>query len=231
MVKWNRRHWVGLSPNGISHQKPNHYGDMVKIGWANRRNLPYAKKILQQGVCDGCALGVAGFHDWTIDGVHLCMTRLKLLETNTADAFDPSLLEDAEPLRTKSGAELRALGRLGYPMRRRRGDPGFTRITWDEALDAVAAAIRRAGGDRTAIYLTSRGLTNESYYVAGKAARAMGVASIDSAARVCHAPSTLGLKQTIGVAASTCSLQDVIETDLVVLWGANVANNQPVFTK
>jgi molybdopterin-dependent oxidoreductase alpha subunit len=26
-------------------------------------------------------------------------------------------------------------------------------------------------------------------------------------------------------------LQDVLETDLIVLWGANVANNQPVFTK
>jgi molybdopterin-dependent oxidoreductase alpha subunit len=59
----------------------------------------------------------------------------------------------------------------------------------------------------------------------------MGVANIDSAARTCHAPSTIGLKSTIGVAASTCSLQDVLETDVVVLWGANVANNQPVFTK
>src|SRR5215211_1387697 len=204
---------------------------MVKVGWANRRNLPYAKKILQQGVCDGCALGVAGFHDWTIDGVHLCMTRLKLLETNTASAFAPELLADVASLTAKTGAELRALGRLAYPMRRRRHEPGFRRISWDEALDVVADGIRRAGGDRTAIYLTSRGLTNESYYVAGKAARAMGVASIDSAARVCHAPSTLGLKATVGVAAATCSLQDVIETDLVVLWGANVANNQPVFTK
>ena len=59
----------------------------------------------------------------------------------------------------------------------------------------------------------------------------MGVANIDSAARTCHAPSTVGLKQTIGVAASTCSMQDVLDTDLVVLWGTNVANNQPVFTK
>ena len=59
----------------------------------------------------------------------------------------------------------------------------------------------------------------------------MGIASIDSAARVCHAPSTVGLKETIGVAASTCSLQDVIESDLVVLWGTNPANNQPVFMK
>jgi molybdopterin-dependent oxidoreductase alpha subunit len=227
----NRRLWAGLAPNGIGQQKPNHYGEMAKVAWANRRNLSYAWKVLSQGVCDGCALGVAGFHDWTIDGVHLCTTRLKLLEVNTADPFDPSLLADVSTLAGRSGAELRALGRLGHPMRRRRGEPGFTRIPWDEALDAVAEAIDRAGGDRTAIYLTSRGLTNETYYVAGKAARAMGVANIDSAARVCHAPSTLGLKATIGVAASTCSLQDVIETDLVVLWGANVANNQPVFTK
>ena len=43
-----------------------------------------------------------------------------------------------------------------------------------------------------ALYLTSRGITNETYYVAGKAARAMGIASVDSAARVCHAPSTVG---------------------------------------
>ena len=116
-------------------------------------------------------------------------------------------------------------------MRRRRGEPGFTPISWDEALDAVADGIRTAGGDRTAIYLTSRGITNEVYYAAAKAARAMGVASIDSAARTCHAPSTVGLKQTIGVAASTCSMQDVLESDLIVLWGTNVANNQPVFTK
>ena len=59
----------------------------------------------------------------------------------------------------------------------------------------------------------------------------MGVANIDSAARTCHAPSTVGMRQTIGVAASTCSMQDVLDTDLVVLWGTNVANNQPVFTK
>src|SRR5205823_6697381 len=60
---------------------------------------------------------------------------------------------------------------------------------------------------------------------------AMGVASVDSAARVCHAPSTVALKETIGAAATTCSFVDVIETDLVVLIGANPANNQPVFMK
>ncbi len=223
--------WVGLSPNGIGQQKPNHYLDMATVAWDNRAHPRYAWDVLRKGVCDGCALGVAGFHDWTIDGVHLCTTRLKLLELNTADAFDPALLADVGPLEGRSGEELRRLGRLGHPMRRRRDEPGFRPVPWDEALDVLAGAIRTAGGERTALYLTSRGITNETYYVAGKAARAMGVAGVDSAARVCHAPSTLGLKASIGVAASTCSLQDVIESDLIVIWGANPANNQPVFMK
>ncbi|MCX7621215.1 MAG: FdhF/YdeP family oxidoreductase [Acidimicrobiales bacterium] len=223
--------WAGYSPNGIGQQKPHHYREMVRAIWDNRAHLKYAWDVLTKGVCDGCALGVAGLHDWTIDGVHLCTTRLRLLELNTADAFDPAVLADVELLRHRGDDQLRGLGRLGYPMRRNRGEQGFRRITWDEALDAVAAGLHRAGGERSALYLTSRGLTNETYYVAGKAARAMGINSVDSAARVCHAPSTVALKQTIGVAASTCSLRDVLEADLVVIWGANPANNQPVFMK
>ncbi|MFP4514350.1 MAG: molybdopterin-dependent oxidoreductase, partial [Acidimicrobiales bacterium] len=223
--------WAGLAPNGIGQQKPDHYREMAEVALDNLAHPKRALDILRKGVCDGCALGVAGFHDWTIDGVHLCTTRLRLLDLNTADPLDPAILADAEVLRTRTGEELRGLGRLGHPMRRRRGDRGFHRISWDEALDALAGGIAAAGGDRSALYLTSRGLTNETYYVAGKAARAMGIASVDSAARVCHAPSTLGLKASIGVAASTCSLIDVIESDLVVLWGSNPANNQPVFMK
>jgi molybdopterin-dependent oxidoreductase alpha subunit len=222
---------VGLSPNGIGQQKPNHFLEMAKVVWENRRHPVYAWRVLSRGVCDGCALGVSGFHDWTIDGVHLCTTRLKLLAVNTADELDPAVLRDVATLSGRSGAELRALGRLGRPLRRRSGEAGFTPISWDEALTTVAGGIARAGGERTALYVTSRGVTNEVYYVAGKAARAMGIASVDSAARLCHAPSTVALKETIGAAATTCSFADVLESDLIVLIGANPANNQPVFMK
>jgi molybdopterin-dependent oxidoreductase alpha subunit len=228
---WDRSRWVSIRPNGAGLQKPHHYRDMAKVAWANRRHPKYALDVITKGACDGCALGVAGLHDWTMDGVHLCTTRLNLLRLNTADPFDHGLLGDVAALRRRSATELRELGRLAHPMRRRRGEPGFRRIRWDEALEVLAGALRAAPPERTALYLTSRGITNETYYVAGKAARAMGIAGIDSAARVCHAPSTVGLKDTIGVAASTCSIQDVLETDLVVLWGTNPANNQPVFMK
>jgi molybdopterin-dependent oxidoreductase alpha subunit len=223
--------WAGLSPNGIGQQKPHHLREMVEAAWDSRAHPLYAWQVLTRGVCDGCALGVAGLHDWTIEGIHLCTTRLRMLELNLADPFDPALLSDITPLEGRSGAQLRRLGRLGHPMRRRRGERGFSALSWEDALVYIGAAIGRSSPDRIAFYLTSRGLTNETYYTAAKAVRALGSANIDSAARVCHAPSTLGLKQTIGVAAATCSLRDVVETDLVVLWGTNPANNQPVFLK
>ncbi|MFZ8822160.1 MAG: hypothetical protein ACO2Y6_08300, partial [Ilumatobacteraceae bacterium] len=59
-------------PNGIGLVKPNHYGEMLRTVWANRRNLKYGWNVLTKGACDGCALGVAGLHDWGQDGIHLC---------------------------------------------------------------------------------------------------------------------------------------------------------------
>lgn len=229
--RWRRDLWVGFKPYGAGETKPNHYAEIAKTVWENRRNLRFAWRILRKGVCDGCALGVAGFHDWTISGVHLCTTRLNLLKVNTMRALDPSTLADVESLRGYSGKELRGLGRLPYPMIRRRGEPGFRRVTWDDALDLVADRLRDAGPDRFGLYLTARGITNETYYVAQKLTRFLGSNNIDNAARVCHAPSTLVLKQMIGAGATTVSYTDVIGTDLVVLIGSNVANAQPVFMK
>jgi molybdopterin-dependent oxidoreductase alpha subunit len=130
-----------------------------------------------------------------------------------------------------TGEQLRHLGRLPFPMIRRKGDASFTRISWDEAFDIAASHLRNIDPHRFAIYTTSRGLTNEVYYVAGKFARLMGTNNIDNAARLCHAASTTALKHTLGIAASSCSNSDWIGTELIVLAGANIANNQPVATK
>ena len=43
-----------------------------------------------------------------------------------------------------------------------------------------------------------------------------------------HAASVAGLKDTLGIPAPTCSLKDLIGTDLVVILGSHLANNQPV---
>jgi molybdopterin-dependent oxidoreductase alpha subunit len=223
--------WVSLMPNGLGHVKPNHYLDMVTVAWQNRDNLPLAWRILNGGVCDGCALGTTGLKDFTMDGVHLCTVRLNLLRLNTMPPLDINALADARALHALNGKALRDLGRLPYPMRRRRGQPGFARISWDEALDTIAGRLRATSPKRMAFYLTSRGITNEVYYTAQKAARFIGTNNIDNAARICHSPSTVAMKRNLGVAASTCSYKDWIGTELLVFIGSDTPNNQPVTTK
>jgi molybdopterin-dependent oxidoreductase alpha subunit len=220
-----------LVPFGLLERKPRHFRDMAKVIWDNRDNLPYAWKVISRGVCDGCALGVAGFHDWTIKGTHLCMTRLNLLRLNTMPELDLSLLEDVSRLEKLSNAELRALGRLSYPMVREKNAKGFRRISWDDAYDRIARRIRASNPRRIAFFLTSRGITNEIYYMAQKAARFLGTNNVDNAARLCHAPSTAAMKHAVGVAATTCSYKDWYGTDLIIFFGANPANDQPVTTK
>lgn len=218
-------------PFGLGQVKPKHFRDMGGIVWKNRDNLPYAWKVLSRGVCDGCALGVAGFHDWTIKGVHLCMTRLNLLRLNTMPALDISLLEDVSKLKSLSNAELRELGRLPYPMVREKGTKGFRRITWDDALGRIAKKIKASNPKRFAFFVTSRGVTNEVYYMSQKVARFLGTNNVDNAARLCHAPSGAAMKHALGVAATTCSYKDWYGTDLIIFFGANPANDQPVTTK
>lgn len=229
--RWQPSLWASPKPFGIGEGRPNNYLEILKAIKDNRKQIPYAWRILNQGVCDGCALGTKGLRDWTVDEVHLCNVRLRLLSLNTMAAIDAELLEDARRLTGRRSAELRELGRLAFPMLRRRGDLGFTRISWDDALDRIAGRIRATDPQRNAFYLTSRGMPNESYYSAAKAVRAMGTNSIDNAARVCHAPSTFALKEGLGVAATTCSYSDWIGSDLVVFIGSNPANNQPVAMK
>lgn len=230
-MNFDPKGWASWIPRDPSLRKPNHYAGMARIAWQNRDQLPYAWRILNHGVCDGCALGTAGMKDWTIDGVHLCMVRLELLRLNTAPALDPARLTDVSSLSALTSAELRDLGRLPEPMVRRRGDHGFRVVSWEEAYSAAAERIRATEPQRFAVYLTSRGILNEHYYAAQKAARAMGTNHVDNSARLCHAGSTAAMKKTLGYGASTCSYRDWLGSDLIVFFGSNTPSNQPVTTK
>lgn len=223
--------WASFIPRHPGEQKPNHYLEMARVAWQNRDQLGLTWRILTQGVCDGCALGTSGLKDWTLDGVHLCMVRLELMRLNTASALDPTRLADARRLQALDSRDLRALGRLGEPMLRRKGEAGFRVIGWEEAYAEAARGIRSAPSERFAVYLTSRGILNEHYYAAQKAARAMGTPHIDNSARLCHAASTVAMKRTLGYGASTCSYSDWMKADLIVFFGSNTPNNQPVTMK
>lgn len=226
------KHWVSPIPFGLGKIKPKHIRDTVKVVWENKDNIGYAANILTKGVCDGCALGVSGLHDQTLKGPHICTTRLNVLRLNTMPAIKPEILHaDIDELRKYDSTQLRKLGRIPYPLIRRNGERKFSRITWDEAMDLIATKMKKLDPKQYAFYLTSRGITNESYYVAGKVARFLGTNHIDNASRICHAPSKTALKRSIGVGASTCNYLDWIGTDVLLFWGSVASNSSPVSTK
>ncbi|WP_218240744.1 molybdopterin-dependent oxidoreductase, partial [Pseudomonas sp. 2822-17] len=107
---------------------------------------------------------------------------------------DEILFQDILQLRKLSSAQLRQLGRIPYPLSRKPGDRKFTRITWEEAINKITRKIKNIDPKQLAFFLTARGITNESYYVAGKVARFLGTNNIDNASRICHSPSKTGLK-------------------------------------
>ncbi|PMC39123.1 formate dehydrogenase [Bacillus sp. UMB0899] len=226
------KHWVSPIPFGLGKVKPHHFRDTMKVAWDNKDNIGYASRILTQGVCDGCALGVSGLQDQTLKGPHMCTTRMNVLRLNTMPALKEEIVHaDIDELRKYSSTDLRKLGRIPYPLIRRKGERRFSRITWDEAMDTIASKMKQLDPKQYAFYLTSRGITNESYYVAGKVARFLGTNNIDNASRICHSPSKTALKRSIGVGASTANYQDWFGTDVLMFWGSVASNASPVSTK
>lgn len=231
-----RRLLAGPIPFGLGITKPHHLLSMIRIAWQNRSELGHAFRVLTRGTCDGCALGTIGVRDWTLRPwqVHLCTVRLELLRLNTMGPIRDfeGLLADPGELDRLTSTQLRDLGRLPYPMRRRAGERGFARVAWEDFFAEAGARIASLSHpDRFALFTTSRGVTNETYYVAGKLARLLGTNNVDNSARLCHSPSTAAMKDTVGVAATTCSYRDWYEADLVVFFGSNPANDQPVSIK
>src|SRR5690625_450442 len=133
---------------------------------------------------------------------------------------------DIDDLRNMSSTELRKLGRIPYPLIRKPGERKFRRLSWDEALDTIATKMKAIDPKNYAFYLTSRGITNESYYTAGKVARFLGTNNIDNASRICHSPSKTALNRSVGIGASSCNYKDWIGTDVLVFWGSVAANNR-----
>jgi len=226
------KHWVSPIPFGLGKVKPHHFRDTMKVAWDNKDNIGYATRILTQGVCDGCALGVSGLQDQTLKGPHMCTTRMNVLRLNTMPALKEEIIHaDIDDLRKYSSTDLRKLGRIPYPLIRRKGERKFSRLTWNEAMEIIANKMKQLDPKQYAFYLTSRGITNESYYVAGKVARFLGTNNIDNASRICHSPSKTALKRSIGVGASTANYQDWFGTDVLLFWGSVASNASPVSTK
>lgn len=120
--------------------------------------------------------------------------------------------------------------RLNSPMIKRNGE--FEKVTWDEVYDYISEKFnyykKEFGPDSLAGISSSR-CTNEENYLMQKFYRAViNTNNIDGCARVCHSPTALGMQRTYGTGAATNSIDDLKDTNCIMVIGANPTDAHPV---
>jgi len=109
---------------------------------------------------------------------------------------------------------------------------GFQPVSWSKALETIAEGLKQvlveSGPQATGIISSARA-TNEDNYAAQKLARAvLKTNNVDHCARICHSPTVAGLSQTLGSGAMTNSADDLFETDLILVFGADPTENHSI---
>jgi formate dehydrogenase major subunit len=122
--------------------------------------------------------------------------------------------------------------RLRYPLKR--DGEGWRRISWEEALEMVSRGqgrVLKEYGPNGLGFLASSKCTNEECYLIQKLARCLGTSNVDNCARLCHAPSVVGLNKSLGAAGMTNPIPDLANSRCIFIIGSNLAENHPVIVR
>ena len=120
--------------------------------------------------------------------------------------------------------------RLTKPLTRVNGS--FEEVSWEQALDLVAAElgrIKEAHAPSSLAVLGSSKCTNEENYLLQRFARGvLGTNNIDNGSRLYSSASRVGLGWTLGSPGTTNSLDDLERSEVILVIGANPASSAPI---
>jgi len=108
----------------------------------------------------------------------------------------------------------------------------FRKATWEEALDAAAAGLKRirerSGSQALAGFGSAKGSNEEAYLVQKLVRTGFGTNNVDHCTRLCHASSVAALMEGIGSGAVTAPFNACEQADVIIVIGANSTENHPV---
>jgi molybdopterin-dependent oxidoreductase alpha subunit len=190
------------------------------------------RRLRSRNACKTCAFGMGGQRGGMVNEAgkfpEVCK---KSIQAQAGDMQRPipeqffrehsvAELEHWSPLR------LEYAGRLAFPVVWHDGDTHFRRIGWDEALDELAAALRRTPPEQSFFYSSGRS-SNEAAFLLQVVARAYGTRNIHNCSSYCHQASGVALSRMLGSGTATVTLDDLDHADLAIVIGANPASNHP----
>lgn len=135
--------------------------------------------------------------------------------------------------------------RVLTPLVRRPGSKTWEKISWDEAIDAIAKRIKKTR-DETFVEkedgvtvnrcdgIASFGaaqLNNEEGWLVQKFARSLGIVAIDNQTRVCHSSTVSGLAPSFGRGSMTSHWCDFPNSDVILSIGSNNVENHPLSSR
>lgn len=125
---------------------------------------------------------------------------------------------------------LDAPNRAKHPLLRTRGK--FLPVTWDEALGTMADRFRsiqdRYGREALGVISTGQ-LVTEEFYALGKLVQlGLGTKNYDGNTTLCMASAVSGYKRSFGSDGPPGAYEDLQKADVVLLIGANIADNHPI---
>ena len=190
-------------------------------GWARATLSPAGPRLWQtlnhNSACLSCAWGTGGqnggFRDELGEPLQRCLKSVEAIQAELQPAVDPSVFAGRclAELQQLSSAECDRLGRLDRPLIRRQGSPHYEPIGWDEVFALLELAFR-CPPERLASYSSGRS-SNEAAYLLQLLLRALGSNNLADCSDLCHAPSTLGLRQAFGSGTSNVNLEGLQQAE------------------
>lgn len=147
----------------------------------------------------------------------------------TADRATPERIgrHTVTEMRAWTDLQLEAMGRLTEPMVYDAETDRYQPIGWDAALATVARHLRALPSPDEAIFYTSGRTSNEAAFLYQLFVREFGTNNFPDCSNMCHEPSGMGLKGSVGVGKGTVTLEDFEQADCILIFGQNPGTNHP----
>ncbi|NJM47111.1 MAG: FdhF/YdeP family oxidoreductase [Alkalinema sp. RU_4_3] len=185
--------------------------------------------LLHKSACLSCAWGTGGqkggFTNEDGEVLQRCAKSVEAIasELQPATKFHEQFtLPELQQLDSQAANNL---GRFSQPLILRGESDRYEPLSWKAVYQLTAGAFRPEPA-RLASYSSGRS-SNEAAYLLQLMMRAMGSNNLADCSDLCHAASSVGLKEMFGTGTSMVSLEGLKEADCVVLIGSNAPANHP----